>query len=125
MKICNNRQVISMSERAENISQQLEQPQNQPQYRADKQTIAAALRYDPEQNGAPLVVASGRGDLARQIIETARQAGVAIYQDEQLARALVKLPPGQEIPPALYQAVAQVLVYLANLDREFRRLHHA
>lgn len=84
-------------------------------------TVAAALRYDPAQNDAPLVVASGRGELARQIIDTARQHGVAIYQDEQLAKALLKLPVGQEIPPALYQAVARVLVYLAGLDRELQQ----
>lgn len=114
-----------MSGPAEQSTRQNSQQQIPFEKQPPGQPIAAALRYDPAQDDAPLVVASGRGELARQIIDTARQHSVAVYQDEQLAKTLLKLPVGREIPPALYQAVARVLVYLAGLDRELQRKYAA
>ncbi|MGQ9557469.1 MAG: EscU/YscU/HrcU family type III secretion system export apparatus switch protein [Desulfurispora sp.] len=114
-----------MSGPAEQLKRQNSQQQLAREKTQAEPTVAAALRYDPGQDNAPLVVASGRGEMARRIIDTARQHGVAIYQDEQLAKTLLKLPVGQEIPPALYQAVAQVLVYLAGLDRELQQKYAA
>jgi flagellar biosynthesis protein FlhB len=75
--------------------------------------IACALRYDsPDQGGAdeaPVLVASGHGDLAKRIVEAARQYGVPVLRDVPLARALVELEIGDEIPEALYEAVAEIL----------------
>ncbi|MDF2695988.1 MAG: Flagellar biosynthesis protein FlhB [Labilithrix sp.] len=75
--------------------------------------IACALRYEsPEQGGsdeAPVLVASGHGDLAKRIIEAAQQYGVPVLRDVPLARALVELEIGDEIPEALYEAVAEIL----------------
>ncbi len=72
--------------------------------------IACALRYDEgEGDEAPVLVASGQGDLAQKIIEAARQYGVPVLRDVPLARALVELEVGTAIPEALYEAVAEIL----------------
>lgn len=72
--------------------------------------IACALRYDEEEgDDAPVVVASGQGDLARQIVEAAHRYGVPVLRDVPLARALVELEVGDAIPEALYEAVAEIL----------------
>ncbi len=71
--------------------------------------IAVALRYDGRADAAPVVVASGERLLAEQIKQVARQAGVPIFRDVTLARSLRKLPDGEEIPAALYEAVAELL----------------
>ena len=74
--------------------------------------IAVALRYDQEKMGAPAVVAKGEDLVAQQIREVARQYGVPIYRDVALARALNRLELGDEIPEALYDAVAEVLRFV-------------
>ena len=71
--------------------------------------IAVALRYDRTGDAAPVVVASGERLLAERIKAVAREAGVPIFRDVTLARSLRALPEGDEIPAALYEAVAEVL----------------
>jgi flagellar biosynthesis protein FlhB len=71
--------------------------------------IAVALRYDREGDAAPVVIACGERLVAERIKEVARQAGVPIFRDVTLARSLRDLPEGEEIPAALYEAVAEVL----------------
>ena len=80
---------------------------------------AAALKYDPEKNGAPVVVASGMGYTAEKITETAMRAGVPIYEDDSLSTLLTKLKLGTEIPPELYQAIVEIYVYFLHFaDKE-------
>jgi type III secretion protein U len=75
--------------------------------------LACALRYvrHDEKGGdeAPVVVASGEGDLAARIARAAREWGIPVVQDVPLARALVELQVGDAIPEALYEAVAEIL----------------
>lgn len=72
--------------------------------------IACALQYDEEQGDeAPKLVASGEGDLARRIVEAAHAYGVPVLRDVPLARALAELEVGDQIPEALYEAVAEIL----------------
>ncbi|HEX3903391.1 MAG TPA: EscU/YscU/HrcU family type III secretion system export apparatus switch protein [Polyangia bacterium] len=71
--------------------------------------IAVALRYDRDADAAPVVLASGERLLAERIKQVAREAGVPIFRDVTLARSLRGLPEGEEIPAALYEAVAEVL----------------
>ena len=72
---------------------------------------AVALKYNPEKNGAPMIVASGMGYLAEKITETAMDAGVPVYEDNSLATLLTQLKLGQEIPRELYQAIVEIYIY--------------
>lgn len=87
----------------------------------EKEKQAVALRYQMEKDRAPRVVASGRGEIARRIIEEAKKHGIPLYEDEQLASLLLRLPLNSEIPPELYQAVAEVLAFVYRLDGERHR----
>jgi flagellar biosynthesis protein FlhB len=72
--------------------------------------LACALRYDAQGGDeAPHLVASGRGELATRMVDAARHYGIPILRDVPLARALIELDIGTEIPEALYEAVAEVL----------------
>jgi len=71
--------------------------------------IAVALRYDRDGHAAPMVVAKGERLLAEKIKEEARAAGVPIFRDVALARSLWDVEAGDEIPDALYEAVAEIL----------------
>ncbi len=72
---------------------------------------AVALKYDPEKNGAPVVVASGMGYMAERITEAAMEAGVPIYEDDSLATLLNQVKLGASIPEELYQAVVEIYLY--------------
>ena len=72
---------------------------------------AVALKYDPQKNGAPVVVASGMGYLAERITETAMEAGVPVYEDDSLATILTQLKLGASIPVELYQAIVDIYIY--------------
>jgi len=76
---------------------------------------AVALEYKPDY-GVPVVVAAGTGHAAERIIEEAERSSVPVHQDPGLAHALNLLGIGDEIPPELYNVVAQVLIYVADLD---------
>jgi len=80
----------------------------------------AALRYT-EGGEAPQVVASGSGEIARRILEAAREAGVPVREDAALAEALSRLDVGHMIPPELYTAVAEALVWAYRLDAKASR----
>ena len=72
--------------------------------------LACALRYDEKEGDeAPVVVASGEGELAARIVSAARDYGVPILRDVPLARALIDLEIGEAIPEALYETVAEIL----------------
>ncbi len=75
--------------------------------------IAVALKYDADRMEAPMVVAKGAGEIAKRIREIARKHGVPIVENRSLARMLYKMVEvGEEIPEALYKAVAEVLAYV-------------
>lgn len=71
--------------------------------------LAVALRYTESDDPAPRVVAQGDGELARRIVEAAHAYGVPVIRDVPVARALAELEVGDEIPEALYEAVAEIL----------------
>ena len=80
---------------------------------------AAAIKYDKEKDRAPRVTAKGRGEIARRIIETARRNNVPVYEDQGLVEVLEALDIDTEIPPELYRAVAEVLVFIYRLNRTY------
>jgi flagellar biosynthesis protein len=83
-----------------------------------KNQLAVALHYD--RTGAPRVVAKGRGTLGEKIIEVAKANDIPIEENEVLAGALSNVEIGEEIPPELYKAVAEVLVFVLRLSGRIR-----
>jgi flagellar biosynthesis protein len=81
---------------------------------------AVAIIYDAEKGSAPRIVASGKGEIARKIIETAREAGVYIQEDPDLVELLAKIPLGREIPAELYRTVAEVLAFVYKVNEQFK-----
>lgn len=77
---------------------------------------AVALEYNPDEP-APKILAIGQGALADKIIDEAKKAEVPIHEDAKLADTLSKWKVGDFIPPELYQAVAQVLVFVDGMDK--------
>jgi flagellar biosynthesis protein len=81
---------------------------------SDKEVVAA-LKYTGD--GAPKVVAAGRGHVAATILGRAREAGVPVHRDPELADALAQLALGQEVPQAMWTAVAEVLAWAYGLQK--------
>ncbi len=80
--------------------------------------LAVALKYDGEKNRAPVVVAKGEEYVAAKIKEVAKEHGVQIIEDKPLARMLyTTVEVGQEIPPELYQTVAEVLAMVYSMKK--------
>ena len=79
---------------------------------------AAALKYDKKESGAPSVVAKGKGVIAEQIIAIAKKNKVPIYPDRDLVQVLEALDLDFEIPPELYRAVAEVLVFIYDMNKK-------
>jgi len=82
---------------------------------SDKRTEAVALTYDAS-DGAPRVVAKGRGLLADEIIERARAAGVYVHESPELLSLLMQVDMDERIPPELYIAVAELLAWLYRIE---------
>ncbi len=80
---------------------------------------AVALKYDRLKDEAPKIKAAGQGRIAEKIIELAREHGIPIHDDPDLVEVLSSLDVGQEIPPDVYVAVAELLafVYSSNSGR--------
>ncbi len=77
---------------------------------------AVAIRYDASQFSAPIVVAKGENYLAMKIREAAKEHQIEIVENKPLARMLyANVDVGEEVPPELYQAVAEVLAFVYSL----------
>lgn len=79
---------------------------------------AVALGYEAGEDEAPRVLAKGQGFIAEKIEELAREAGVPVKEDRELVEYLSALNLYQEIPPFLYEVVAEVLAFVYRLDRK-------
>ena len=80
--------------------------------------FAVALRYDDKRDNAPVVLAKGMDELALRIVKVAEENKVAVVENVPLARSLyASTDLNREIPPELYGAVAEVLVYVLKLDK--------
>ena len=81
----------------------------------EKRRRATALRYEQGRH-APEVVATGAGLVADRILAAAREAGIPVRHDPALAEALAALDLGDEVPQALWTAVAETLAWAYKLD---------
>jgi len=79
---------------------------------------AVAVRYQPEKEDAPRLLASGQGEVARKILEIARKHGVPAYSDPELVEILGRFEPGTVIPEELYQVMAEVLAFIYRLNQK-------
>jgi flagellar biosynthesis protein len=77
---------------------------------------AVAMAYRGE-DGAPRVVAKGSGVSAEAMIALARENGVYVHQSAELVKLLMQVDLDNEIPPELYQAVAELLAWLYSMDQ--------
>lgn len=82
-----------------------------------KNKKAVAIKYRKEDR-APKVVAKGKGYVAEKILENAEKSDVAIIENKELVEELEKIDLGLEIPQHLYEAVAQVLIFISNLEKK-------
>ncbi|WP_248926392.1 EscU/YscU/HrcU family type III secretion system export apparatus switch protein [Paenibacillus hamazuiensis] len=83
---------------------------------------AVALKYAPGRSAAPVLVAKGRGVVAESIMNKAKEHGVPIQEDPSLVEVLSKLELEQEIPPELYQLVAEVLSFIYRSDQRVKEI---
>jgi len=81
---------------------------------------AVALRYSPEAQKAPTLIAKGKGHVAEAILQKAKDNGIPVQEDSSLVEVLSKLDLDQEIPPELYQLVAEVLSFIYRSDNRMR-----
>lgn len=79
----------------------------------------AALKYSPDDNNAPEIIGLGKGEIAEKILEKAKENNIPIYENEELASTLNALNIGDEIPPELYDIVAQILVFIGSIDKSY------
>ena len=92
--------------------------------RPEKQQRAVALKYDARGGNAPSIVAKGRGGLAEKILEVAKENNIPIHEDPDLVEVLSQLDTGKEISPELYQAVAEVLIFIYKMNqKKMERFH--
>ncbi|MDX1458295.1 MAG: EscU/YscU/HrcU family type III secretion system export apparatus switch protein [Marinobacter sp.] len=75
---------------------------------------AVALKYDGER--APTISATGTEELAEEIIRIAREHGVPLYENAELADILSRLELNEEIPETLYRVIAEILAFAFNLQ---------
>ncbi|MFN4330278.1 MAG: EscU/YscU/HrcU family type III secretion system export apparatus switch protein [Limnobacter sp.] len=78
---------------------------------------AVALAY-LENSGAPKVVAKGKGLIADQIIKKARDSGVFVHESRELVSLLMNVDLDQQIPPGLYQAIAELLAWVYQVEQK-------
>ncbi|MFI3230982.1 MAG: EscU/YscU/HrcU family type III secretion system export apparatus switch protein [bacterium] len=80
----------------------------------DKKVVA--LKYNSSMD-SPKIVAKGTGFMAEKILSQAEEHNIVVYEDKALVEELEKIELGLNIPPYLYEAVAQVLLFVGELDK--------
>lgn len=81
-----------------------------------RQRTAVAVAYEPGER-APKIIATGKGYTAERIIEKAKEENIPFYRDDKLAKTLSKLEIGEMIPPELYEVVAEILVFVDDMEK--------
>ncbi len=79
---------------------------------------AASLRYNQNQDFAPVVGAAGKGYVAEEIIKVAKKNNIPIVEDTSLAEILAELNINEYIPEELYQLVAEVFAFIYQTDKK-------
>lgn len=85
--------------------------------RKTKPKIAVALKYDSN-SSAPVIIAKGKGEVAKRIINKAEEENIHTYEEKELAEKFINIDIGSEIPEEYYTAVAEILAFIFYLDKE-------
>ncbi|MFG6148930.1 EscU/YscU/HrcU family type III secretion system export apparatus switch protein [Halobacillus sp. B23F22_1] len=85
-----------------------------------KRKQAVALGYKTEQQSAPHVLAKGKGYVADNILEKAKEEGIPIQEDSTLVELLSQLNIHEQIPEELYHVVAEVFAFIYRTDQEIQ-----
>ncbi|ASJ54462.1 hypothetical protein BP422_13390 [Brevibacillus formosus] len=88
-----------------------------PSSSEQKRKQAVALKYQAGIMEAPKIVAKGRGYVADNILKTAKEHEIPVQEDPSLVEVLGKLDLDQQIPPELYQVVAEILAFVYRIDK--------
>jgi len=79
---------------------------------------AVAMKYKAYEDNAPKVVAKGSGEIAKKIIQKAKEFDIAIFQNPELTDLLMNVELDTQIPPELYQAVVEVFIWLHKTEQK-------
>jgi len=82
----------------------------------DERSLAVALAYAPG-DAAPKVVAKGRGLIAEEIINRAKEHGIYVHESPELVTLLQQVDLDERIPPKLYVAIAELLAWLYQVEQ--------
>jgi len=88
----------------------------------DIDASAVALAYDGK--NAPRIVAKGHGELAQDIIATAKEHGILVHEDEELVKVLQRIELGSDIPKELYIIIAELIAFSYVLQGKFPEEWH-
>lgn len=86
---------------------------------------AIALGYRSDKDGAPKILAKGYGKTAEEIIKKAEENGIFIKEDKALFDSMKRLNVGDEIPPKLYYAAAEIIAYVYKINNKKLGLENA
>lgn len=101
-----------MSEKSKTQKSSIDQSGN------EKLKIATALKFNPDVDAAPQLIAKGVGLIAENILKRAEVYDIPVYKDERLSQQLRQLELGEQIPVELYEVVAEVLVFIGSVDQK-------
>ncbi len=90
-----------------------------------KSTQAVALKYNQDQDMAPIVIASGYGEVAERIIDIAETEGIPVYRDDSASSVLCMLDVGTQIPRELYETVAIIYAQILSTAAQSKRTNNA
>lgn len=88
--------------------------------KSEKKNKAVALKYQEKTDIAPVVIASGCGNVAQKIIDIAENKGIPVFRDDSAASLMCMLEVGRPIPPELYQIVAIIYGQLMQISKEIK-----
>ena len=83
--------------------------------------VACALKYKQDEMASPMLIAKGSELIAKKIIDIAKEHNVPVIENAPVARALYKMVDlNQMIPPELYKAVAEILIFVYNMKKSYK-----
>lgn len=85
-----------------------------------KKDISVALKYKQDEDVAPIIIASGYGNVAKNIIDIAEQKGIPVFRDDSAASLLCMLDIGESIPAELYEVVAHIYAQIMGISQKIK-----